>query len=186
MDAGAEIPYPRAMTEAPEPRRVVSLIASATEIVCALGLRGRLVGRSHECDHPPGVEELPACTAPRFATGGSSAAIDARVRELVREGLSIYDLDGRTARLVSRLPTGGFAVDLVSYDGLLYVANGNDGVRIARVSDDGTAEWIGQVTTGLARDLVVRGAHAVLADGGSGLKVIDVLDPRNPRIIGHL
>ena len=33
--------------------RIVSLIASATEIVCALGARERLVGRSHECDFPP-------------------------------------------------------------------------------------------------------------------------------------
>ena len=34
-------------------QRIVSLIASATEIVCALGRRERLVGRSHECDFPP-------------------------------------------------------------------------------------------------------------------------------------
>ena len=38
--------------------RIVSLIASATEIVCALGFEPRLVGRSHECDHPPGALRL--------------------------------------------------------------------------------------------------------------------------------
>lgn len=45
-------------------QRVVSLIPSATEIVCLLGLEGQLVGRSHECDYPPSVQRLPICTAP--------------------------------------------------------------------------------------------------------------------------
>ncbi|HEX9844525.1 MAG TPA: ABC transporter substrate-binding protein [bacterium] len=73
--------------------RIVSLLPSATEIVCALGFRGDLVGRSHECDFPAGVEALPACTAPRLDIAGSSAAIDRDVRALLRDALSIYDLD---------------------------------------------------------------------------------------------
>ncbi len=49
----------------PEPvQRGVSLIASATEIVCALGCEERLVGRSHECDLPPSVARLSICTEP--------------------------------------------------------------------------------------------------------------------------
>jgi iron complex transport system substrate-binding protein len=48
-----------------EPKRVVSLIASATEIVCALGARDRLVGRSHECDFPEDVKALPVLTSPK-------------------------------------------------------------------------------------------------------------------------
>jgi iron complex transport system substrate-binding protein len=73
--------------------RIVSLIASATEIVCALGCGDRLVGRSHECDFPNWVEKLPALTAPKFKVEGSSAEIDARVREIVRDGLSVYRVD---------------------------------------------------------------------------------------------
>jgi iron complex transport system substrate-binding protein len=77
-------------------RRTVSLIASATEIVCALGRRDWLVGRSHECDFPADVASLPALTAPKFKIEGSSAEIDARVRAIVREGLSVYRIDGET------------------------------------------------------------------------------------------
>src|SRR5271166_6771208 len=59
--------------------RIVSLIASATEIVCALGFEEQLVGRSHECDYPEGVRRLPVCTAPKFDIDGGSRAIDDRV-----------------------------------------------------------------------------------------------------------
>jgi iron complex transport system substrate-binding protein len=78
--------------------RIVSLIASATEIVCALGLRDRLVGRSHECDFPRDVLGLPALTAPKFKVEGTSAEIDERVRAIVREGLSVYRVDGEALR----------------------------------------------------------------------------------------
>lgn len=73
--------------------RIVSLIASATEIVCALGRGDWLVGRSHECDYPPAVTRLPALTAPKFKVEGSSGEIDRRVREIVRDGLSVYRVD---------------------------------------------------------------------------------------------
>jgi iron complex transport system substrate-binding protein len=78
--------------------RIVSLIASATEIVGALGEGERLVGRSHECDFPPEVAVLPALTAPKFEVGGSSAEIDARVRAIVRDGLSVYRVDAQALR----------------------------------------------------------------------------------------
>jgi iron complex transport system substrate-binding protein len=76
-----------------EPLRVVSLIASATEIITALGRGDWLVGRSHECDYPADVNRLPALTAPKFSVEGSSGAIDRRVREIVRDGLSVYRVD---------------------------------------------------------------------------------------------
>src|SRR4051812_35422034 len=70
--------------------RVASLIASSTEIVCALGCEPLLVGRSHECDHPESVRRLPVLTEPKFPTDGSSAQIDERVKEIVRSALSVY------------------------------------------------------------------------------------------------
>jgi len=75
---------------------IVSLIASATEIVCALGARDQLSGRSHECDHPADVVNVPPLTQPRFDTKGSSLSIDTAVRDLVRDGLSVYDIDRDT------------------------------------------------------------------------------------------
>jgi iron complex transport system substrate-binding protein len=70
--------------------RVVSLIASATETVCALGFERDLVGRSHECDFPESVKRLPVCTEPRIEVEGTSADIDRRVKDAVRDALSVY------------------------------------------------------------------------------------------------
>lgn len=75
--------------------RVVSLIASATEIVCALGFEDQLVGRSHECDYPLSVRTLPQCTSPKFNVEGSSCQIDERVKALVEDALSVYRVDAR-------------------------------------------------------------------------------------------
>lgn len=71
-------------------KRVLSLIASATEIVSALGRRDWLVGRSHECDYPPGIETLPVATEPKFALHGASYEINQRVKAIVAEGSSVY------------------------------------------------------------------------------------------------
>jgi iron complex transport system substrate-binding protein len=73
--------------------RVVSLLPSATEIVCALGCRDRLVGRSHECDFPADVEELPVLTSAKVDPRAGTAEIDRDVRRLVEQGLSVYRID---------------------------------------------------------------------------------------------
>jgi iron complex transport system substrate-binding protein len=70
--------------------RIVSLIASATEIVAALGLGRSLVGRSHECDYPAEVVSLPVCSEPKIDVNGTSREIDARVKSLAREAISVY------------------------------------------------------------------------------------------------
>jgi iron complex transport system substrate-binding protein len=73
--------------------RIVSLLPSLTELVCALGRGDELVGVTHECDYPPGVEFLPHLTRSRIAAEATSAAIDRAVSE---QGGSLYDLDGAT------------------------------------------------------------------------------------------
>ncbi len=61
--------------------------------MCALGVRDELVGVSHECDHPPGVERLTVLTRPRRALPRGSGAIDRTVREIVRDALGVYEID---------------------------------------------------------------------------------------------
>ncbi|MEP7292431.1 MAG: cobalamin-binding protein [Chloroflexota bacterium] len=73
--------------------RIVSLIPSATEILCALGFEAELVGRSHECDYPASVQALPALTAPKFDVRGSSREIDDRVKDVLQNALSVYKVD---------------------------------------------------------------------------------------------
>ena len=73
--------------------RIVSLIASSTEIVCGLGFEDELVGRSHECDYPDSVVRLPACSTSKVRIEAASRAIDDQVRTIVSEGLSVYRVD---------------------------------------------------------------------------------------------
>ena len=73
--------------------RIISLLASSTEIVCDLGLESCLVGISHECDYPASIRHLPVCTAPKFDAHASSPAIDLSVRTLVERGASVYRVD---------------------------------------------------------------------------------------------
>jgi len=72
--------------------RIVSLLPSATELVAALGLMGSMVGRSHECDYPRGVEVLPVCTYPHFNPQGTSLQIHERVSQRLLRALSVYGL----------------------------------------------------------------------------------------------
>jgi len=73
-------------------RRIVSLISSATEMVHALGATHLLVGRSHECDYPPSIRNLPACTRPLIDVEADSRAIDSQVKNSARGALSIYEV----------------------------------------------------------------------------------------------
>lgn len=73
--------------------RIVSLLPAATEWVCAFGADEDLVGRSHECDTPASVQDVPVVTKPTYDSHGDSAAIDAAVQEQIQQGLSLYKVD---------------------------------------------------------------------------------------------
>ncbi len=79
-------------------QRIVSLLPAATEIVCALGAADRLAGRSHECDYPPEIRALPACTSSKLEGGAGSGGIDCQIKTLLRESASIYRLDDALLR----------------------------------------------------------------------------------------
>jgi iron complex transport system substrate-binding protein len=73
--------------------RIVSLLPSATEMICSLGLGDRLVGVTHECDFPPDVLHLPKVTRTAIPQDVASAEIDALVREQLRTKRALYTLD---------------------------------------------------------------------------------------------
>jgi iron complex transport system substrate-binding protein len=73
--------------------RIASLVPSATEMLFALGLGDRVVAVTHECDYPPGAEQLPHLTRSMIPEGLEPAEIDLAVRERTSRGESLYELD---------------------------------------------------------------------------------------------
>ncbi len=73
--------------------RIISLLASATDTIYALGLIDNLVGRSHECDNPPQIMNLPVCTKPKFETDGSSYEINEKMKAILENSISVYKVD---------------------------------------------------------------------------------------------
>ncbi len=73
--------------------KIISLLPAATEIVCALGFEKNLVGRSHECDFPPSVKQLPVCSEANFPDNLNSLAIDKKVKQLLNDALSVYTVN---------------------------------------------------------------------------------------------
>src|SRR5437868_14591404 len=73
--------------------RIVSLLPSATEIICSLGLDDQLVGVTHECDYPRSVLRKPKVTKTLIPTDASSKEIDALVRDKLGGGSALYTLD---------------------------------------------------------------------------------------------
>lgn len=81
--------------------RIVSLLPSATEIVAAMGMAPHLVGRSHQCDFPAAVLDLPALSATKVRLDGTSADIDRRVNEIIAQGISCYSVDAERLRALN-------------------------------------------------------------------------------------
>ena len=76
--------------------RIASLVPSATELLFALGLGDRVAAVTHECDYPPGAEQLPHLTRSVIPEGLDAAEIDAAVRERTGRGEALYELDEST------------------------------------------------------------------------------------------
>lgn len=75
------------------PPRIVSLLSSATEILCALGLEDSLLAVSHECDFPSSIADKPRATVSFIDSSRSSAQIDEEVKSRLRAGLPLYGLN---------------------------------------------------------------------------------------------
>jgi len=81
--------------------KIVSLLPAATEIVYALGQGHNLVGRSHECDFPETVKELPICSEANFPDNLSSLEIDNKVKEILADALSVYTVKREVIKQLS-------------------------------------------------------------------------------------
>jgi hypothetical protein len=102
-------------------------------------------------------------------------------------GLSIYDISGNAIQLVSTLPLDGYKYGIEKSGDLVYVANGEKGLRIVDVSSVAAPNVIGIFSTGdfgHVQDVTVQGEYAFIAyNGGGGLNVVDVSDPASPSFV---
>lgn len=104
--------------------RIVSLLPSATEMICEIGLSGQLCGVSHECDYPQRIAGLPRVTRSLIPPEATSGQIDSFVREQMRTRSPLYSLDFEALR--------GIAPDLIVTQSLCDVCAVGDGeVRLA-------------------------------------------------------
>lgn len=73
--------------------RIATLLPSATEICCALGLAGEIVAVTHECDYPPEIRGRPVVVHPLVDSRLPSRDIDAQVEAAVVRGEGLYRID---------------------------------------------------------------------------------------------
>jgi len=74
-------------------KRIISLLAAGTEIVCELDLEAQLVGRSHECDYPESILNVPVCSSAMLDPNANSLEIDRQVKGILTDALSFYQID---------------------------------------------------------------------------------------------
>ncbi len=119
-------PPPNEVSEVSAPR-VVSLLPSATEMVCAVGMGQHLVGVSHECDYPASVIGRPVLTSSRLSVERGSGEIDRDLRRVLKDALAVYDVDAEALQRAA--PDVIITQDLcevcaVAYDDVLEAAKG--------------------------------------------------------------
>jgi iron complex transport system substrate-binding protein len=131
--------------------RIVSLLPSATEMICELGLFDSLVAVSHECDYPPEVQALPRITSSILPQGLDAPTIDREVVKAVRENKPLYQINGDM--LESLKP------DLIVTQGVCDVCAVNTGTveetlkLLPDVTDVPTLVLSGKTFEGILRDL---------------------------------
>jgi iron complex transport system substrate-binding protein len=176
--------------------RIASLVPSATELLFALGLGDRVVALTHECDHPPGVEQLPHLTRSVIPEGLPAAEIDAAVRARTARGESLYELDRETLHEleVDLIVTQAVCeVCAVSFDDVSAVAErlptrprvvsldpstlGEVLADVPRLADAAGAHEAGELLAQEAADRIAAVERAVDGAGRPRVAALEWLDP---------
>jgi iron complex transport system substrate-binding protein len=183
--------------------RIASLLASATEIVAALGVSDRLVAISHECDYPTHVLDRPRASRPVFQPAGlDSGEIDGAVRRAILEHGAVYAVDGELLAHVDptliltqavcnvcAVPTAGVQ-EVVAERGLHAEVLSLDAHTIDGILDSivivgaavGLEPQAKRLTTAL-RERIARVRRAVAGRSQPRVLAIEWLDP--PFVPGH-
>ena len=160
------------------PLRVVSLLPSATEIAVAVGLGEQLLGRSHECDFPRFVGDLPVLTSTKLEKGLTSLEIDVRVQEIVRQGLSVYAVDTERLRAIRPdviLTQSQCAVCAVTPADLVDALDqwtGTQPVLVSLAPDDLSDVWGDFARVGQATGREAEAAAALAGKSRSGVRPV--------------
>jgi len=206
--AGEAFAWDIARPESPRPlgalkRRKISGVASGEGGCVLLGASRTIIPFDVERDGAGAARirvgkaaSLPPRVSPAPGTAGTGGSGASRAIERVivssgriaaiapLDGVDLYARDRAGLHSLDFFPTRGFAIDVATAGGLVYLANGNDGVRIGRLGDAGTVEWLSHLQTKDARGVAISGERLFVADGAGGLKTADVGDPARPRILG--
>jgi iron complex transport system substrate-binding protein len=156
--------------------RIVSLLPSATEVVCALGRGNALVGITHSCDLPPGAAELPRVTRSEVPVAGSSRAIDEFVRGAAHRGDPLYQVDEARVRAL--------APDLIVTQGLCEVCAVDESSAFALAERLGNGVRVVSMTPhGLASTFAAIEVLASATDAqAEGRALVDSLRARVARV----
>ncbi|MBK9977452.1 MAG: ABC transporter substrate-binding protein [Gemmatimonadetes bacterium] len=156
--------------------RVVSLLPAATEMIAALGAWDRLVGVTHECDHPAAALHLPKVTSSIVDPGASAAAVDLAVRDAVASGAALFTLD--EARLRALQPSILITQGLCD---VCAVAEGDVFRLAASLPVPATVVSLGARTLDEVLDSLLTLAHALDADD-EGAELVAGLRARMRRV----
>ena len=143
------------------------MLASGTEVVCALDCGDRLVARSHECDHPGWVQRLPAVTRPRLDTSRRSGEIDRDVRSILTQALSVYEVDHERLAalepdlLVTQVQCEVCAVSLKDVEEALRTGLRSRPAVVSMQPDDLASLWSDMRTIAAALGVPERGVQLV-------------------------
>src|SRR4051794_4277533 len=168
--------------------RIASLVPSATEMLFALGLGDRVAAVTHECDYPPGAEQLPHLTRSVIPDGLPACEIDAAVRERTGRGESLYELDEDTLEsldVVLIVTQAVCEVCAVSFDDVRAVAERLPTQPQVISLDPST---LGEVLADVPRLAAAAGAdeagEELAAEAGERLEAVEraVADAPRPRV----